>query len=170
MKMIICQVYVVLITATVLMSSCASMTPADTDAQKEFTFDFSVPGKSQTDLWHNARDFFAEAYGDSRSVFRVMDEKDATIIGKGIALWNIGLPGAYSKCQTEYHIRFAAKNDKARLQYEIIYGVPALSSCTGWPWPSKDGYAEIVAGFKNSAGKLETALKGAGTINKLKDF
>jgi hypothetical protein len=149
-----------------MLAGCAGLNPADKNAQKEFTYDFTVPGKSQSQLWHSARDYFAEAYGDSRSVFRIMDENDGTIIGKGLAPWSL----AGNNCQTEYHIRFAAKEGKSRLQFELIEGVPPLSPCGGYPWPSKDGYDQIVASFKKSAQSLEGALNGAGSSSKLKDF
>jgi len=144
----------------------AEITQADPNAQKEFTYDFSLPGKSQADLWRSARNYFAEAYGDSRSVFRVLDEKDGTLIGRGATQWAL----ATAHCATEYHIRFAAKDDKARLQYEIIEGVPAFSQCSGWSWPSQSGYKLIVESFANNAKGLELALQGKGSKSKLKDF
>ncbi len=72
-----------------LVSGCAGLQQTSRGAQKEFTSDFVVPGKSQNDLWKSARDYFAEIYGDSRSVFRVQDEKDGTLIGRGLAPWVI---------------------------------------------------------------------------------
>lgn len=153
-----------------LLAGCAGtmaeLTPADRNAQKEFTYDFSLPGKSQTVLWRSARDYFAEEYGDSRSVFRVVDEKDGTLIGRGLAPWAL----AANRCITEYQIRFAAKDGKARLQYELIEGVPALSQCPGWPWPSGNGYKQITDSFANSAKSLELALQGKSSKSKLKDF
>jgi hypothetical protein len=125
--------------------------PAKDDAKTEFTFDYQVPSKSKGELWKSARDYFASAYGDSRSVFRVMDPEDGTIIGKGTASWML----MTNNCLTDYHIRFAAKDNKARLQFEIIRGVPPLSQCTGWPWPTESGYQEIV----NSFSLTSTGLK-----------
>lgn len=148
------------------LSGCAGMYPADRNAQKEFTSDFYVPGKTKIEIWRNARDFFSETYGDSRSVFRVMDEADGTLIGKALVSWSY----AGNSCTTEYHIRFAAKDGKARLQLELIYGVPSLSTCSAWPWPSADGYAEIVRSFDRMAENTEVALKGSASTDKLKDF
>lgn len=144
----------------------AEMAPVDQNAQKEFTYDFSLPGKSQADLWRSARDFFAETYGDSRAVFRVEDEKDGTLIGRGLAPWAL----MSTRCISEYQIRFAAKVGKARLQYELIEGAPALSQCQGWLLPSKSGYKEITDSFAKSAKSLELALQGKGSGSKLKDF
>lgn len=118
-------------------------------------------------LWRNARDYFAGVYGDSRSVFRVMDENDGTLIGRGLAPWKI--PGG-SECSTEYHIRFAAKDNKARVQFELIEGVPPTSPCSGWPLPSQDGYDSIKRSFAMTAKEVEGALKGGGGKNKFKDF
>ena len=150
----------------VLLSGCAGMMPAPRNVQNEFTYDFVVPGNAQDELWRSARDYFAEVYGDSRSVFRVVDEKDGTLIGRGLAPWII----ATNQCTTEYHIRFAAKDGKARLQFELIEGVPPLSPCIGWPWPSQGGYKTIVAQFSESAKAVELALQGKGSKSKLKDF
>lgn len=154
------------LSAMAILSGCAGMIPADRSAQKEFTFDFTLPGKSQNELWRSARDYFARAYGDSRSVFRVSDEKEGTFIGRGISPWDL----ASNICTTEYHIRFATKDGKARLQYELIEGVPAFSSCSGWPWPSRSGYKQIVDSFANSAKNLELALQDKDSKNKLMDF
>lgn len=146
---------------------CANLTPTAINATREFTYDFSVKGKLQPELWRNARDFFAETYGDSRAVFRVMDEKDGTIIGRGTASW-ILVNSAL--CYTDYYVRFAAKDEKARLQFEIIEGVPALSTCVGWPLPSVSGYDSMVLSFQNASKGLESALKGNSSTGKLKDF
>ncbi len=143
-----------------LLTGCAGM--ASRDVQREFTYDFLLPGKSQNILWQNARDYFAGVYGDSRVVFRVADEKDGVLIGRGFAPW--GLVG--NICTTEYHIRFVAKDGKARLQYELIEGLLGKGSCPGWPWPSEEGYKEITKSFTDSSKSLEYALKG----NSFKDF
>ena len=144
-----------------LLAGCAAIvenldefTPVDPNAPKEFTYDFSVPGKSQADLWRSARDYFAGEYGGS--VFRVLDEKDGTRIGRGFAPWTM----AASRCLTEYQIKFASQDGKARLEYQLIAGVPARSQCSGWPRPSKRGYRQIIDSFTNSAKGLELALKG----------
>jgi len=147
---------------------CAGMMPADLNAQKEFTYDFLVKGKSQTELWRNAQYFFAENYGDSRAVFRVNDEKDGTIIGRGSAPWTLN---AFAPtCYTDYHIRFAVKNEKARLQLELIEGVPPGSPCSAWPWPTTDGYEQIVSSLKGAAQRLDAALKGDAPATKFKNF
>jgi len=63
-----------------------------------------------------------------------------------------------------------SKDGKARLQFELIEGVPALSPCVGWPWPTQDGYKAITDSFADSAKNLELVLQGKGTKSKLKDF
>jgi len=157
--------YLMLLIATIVLSASGCVTQVDRDVQREFTYDFRIPGKSQNDLWRNARDYFAETYGDSRSVFRVMDEKDGTLIGRGVATWTLtGLEA----CYINYHIRFASKNEKARLQFELIEG--ALMPCKGWSWPTQDGYAQIINSFNRTAKDLESSLKGDNLNNKLKDF
>lgn len=147
-----------------ILYGCVGM--ASKNVQREFTYDYAIQGKTQADLWKNARNYFAESYGDSRAVFRIMDEQDGTIIGKGLATWML----ATNTCYTEYHIRFAAKDDKARLQFELIEGVPPLTQCKGWPWPSESGYENIVTQFNATSKELKNALMGKGSSSKLKDF
>jgi Domain of unknown function (DUF4468) with TBP-like fold len=144
----------------VFLVGCVGM--ASHNVQKEFTYDFLLPGKSKNVLWQNARDYFAGAYGDSRVVFRVADEKDGTLIGRGLAPWML----IANNCTVEYHIRFAAKDGKARLQYELIEGVLGQGPCPGWPWPSEEGYKEITQSFSETAKNLEHELKG----DNFKDF
>ncbi len=142
------------------------------NAQTEFTYDYQITNTSKNELWKRARDYFAGAYGDSRSVFRVMDEKDGTIIGKGTSSWLLGgASNPYSTtCYSDYHIRFAAKDNKARLQLEIINSVPATSSCKGWPLPSKQGYADMRQSFNAINQNLKNALEGKGSSSDLKNF
>jgi len=149
-----------------LLIGCSGMRMADLSAQREFTFDFNIPNKSQAQIWKNARDFFSESFVDSREVFRIMDEKEGTFIGKGIATWSLSM----NRCLTEYHVRFVAKDEKARLQFELINGVPLGSPCIGWPWPSVDGYNKIIESFKTAANEMGFTLKTKSKINKLKDF
>lgn len=157
----------------VLISGCVTYAQTEalpSGAKTEFTYDYDVPVTDKVELWKRARDYFAGVYGDSRSVFRVMDQDDGTIIGKGSASWLIGNPPYTVACSTDYHIRFAAKDNKARLQLSIINGVPVASSCTGWPLPTKVGYQEIVASFSSLSNALESALNGGGASNDFKDF
>jgi hypothetical protein len=90
--------------------------------ETEFTFDYQVH-QSKANL-ESARDYFASACGDSRSVFRVMDPEDGTIIGKGTASWML----MTNNCLTDYHIRLLRK---IRHAFSLrSYGVPPLSQCT----------------------------------------
>lgn len=149
------------------LSGCAGLATADRDLPREFTYDYQISNSSQVEIWKTARDFFAHSYGDSRSVFRVMDETDGTILGRATASWVVI---DNNTCFTDYHIRFAAKNNKARLQLEIIEGVPAHSPCIGRPWPTVNGYDEITKGFNTLSKSLESALSGNSASKKLKDF
>jgi len=157
---------IVMMAALALIVGCAELQPARRDAQQEFTYDYSVPGAGKDALWTRARDYFAGAYGDSKEVMRVMDQSDGVILGKGLAAWG----GFGTECHTAYHIRFAAKDQKARLQLELIYGAPPLSKCTGWHWPTEHGYGQIVAQFNNLATALGSALSGHGVSDRLKNF
>ena len=147
-----------------ILAGCAGLVPADRNLDSMFTYDYSVPGRTQTEIWKSARDYFAGTFGDSRAVWRVMDEMDGTLIGQGIAGWD--LLGHY--CLSNYHIRFAAKDNKARLQFEIIDGVPAGSPCVAWPWPSQNGYDSMAADFIKTSKAVHEVL--SGSTKSLKDF
>lgn len=151
----------VMIIAPFFLSGCAGMMPAEKDVKKTFTYDYQVESVNQEDLWVRARDYFAETYGDSRSVLRVQDREEATLIGRGAATWYL----ATNRCSTEYHVRFQSKDEKARLQLELIEGVPSYSSCSGWPWPSKDGYQTIVTDFDALSAGLEKALNETSSFS-----
>jgi len=152
-----------LVVVFISLASCASLTPADKNAKRIFTYDYSVVGVEKDVLWTRARDYFAKAFGDSRSVLRVQDQESSTLMGKGAASWSL----ATGVCASEYDIQFMAKDGKARLQLELNEGVPSYSSCSGWSWPSKSGYEEIVSGFHTFSNDLETALK---TKSSFSDF
>ena len=162
-----------LIISALFIGGCASTPPLVTlsdTAELTFTYDYEMQNIEKSVLWKRARDYFAGAYGDSRSVFRVMDEEEGTIIGKGGASWPVGSSVYQILCTTDYHIRFIAKDNKDRLQMKIIEGVPALSKCTGWPLPSQQGYETIVQSFNSNSEALKNALSGQGATNDFKDF
>lgn len=152
---------ILIIFSVVTISGCANMVPANKDVQKTFTYDYEVESIGQEELWVRARDFFAEAYGDSRSVLRVQDREEATLIGRGLESWRL----MSNKCLSEYNVRFQSKDGRARLQLELMESVPALSDCTGWPWPTQSGYESIVASFEQLSYGLEEALKKESTFS-----
>ena len=127
--------------------STPTLTPLSDTAERNFTYDYEIQNTTKSALWERARDYFAGAYGDSRSVFRVMDEEEGSIIGKGSATWPISSSLSQVSCSTDYHIRFIAKDNKARLHMELIEGVPVGSECSGWPLPSQEGYEKIIQSF-----------------------
>jgi hypothetical protein len=151
----------------VLFIGCAAHYPVPRDSQKLFTYDFSLPGKSKSELWKTARNFFAEKYGDSRAVFRVMDEQDGTLLGKGVVTWNIVSGSTGAPCITNYYIRFASKNDKARLQFELIEG---SDGCPYYYLPPQKNYDEIVNNFSAIATELKADLSGKPAPASFKDF
>lgn len=157
---------VMMIVASILLAGCAGIQPIDETTQTKTTYDFIVKGKSKTEIFKTARDFFAGGFGDSRAVFRVTDEKEGVMIGRGTAQWEV----TTIHCMTDYHIRFAAKDEKARLQFELIYGHTPGSECTGWSLPSKNGYKEILESFENIAKNLEQSLHGKSTASDFMNF
>jgi hypothetical protein len=144
-----------------LVVGCAGMAPASKDVQRTFTYDYSAADVSREELWVRARDYFATTFGDSRSVLRVQDKEETTLIGKGVASWK--LIGS-ERCFNDYHLKFMSKDGRARLELELIEGVPSYSTCSGWPWPSQSGYEEIVSGFESFSAGL------GGALNKESSF
>lgn len=142
---------------------CSTLIPvqADRDAQREFVYDYEVQGVDKTELWVRARNFIAESFGDSRSVLRVEDREETTLIGRGAVSWNL----LGNTCATEYQLRFESRDNRARLGLEIIEGVPPYSACTGWPWPSEDGYNTIINSFERLSNGLEDALNESSSFS-----
>ncbi len=167
---------VVLFFVFISLSGCVSMLTEPSqmmpkEAQRRFTFDYRVDGVTKSELWRRARDYFAGAFGDSRSVFRVMDEKDGTLIGKGTSSsWLYTIGSVFLLCESAYSIRFAAKDNKARLQMEIIDGAPPTSKCQGLPLPTIEGYEQMKLSFMGASKDLKEALEGKGASSDLKDF
>ncbi len=140
------------------------MTPADSDPQRVFTYDFAVKDKSRADLWQKALIFFTEGYVDNSVDLSVTDADEGIIIGHGTAPWRFGVYDP--SCLLDYHLRFVARDGKARLQFELIEGVPVESPCTTWPWPNADGYDQVLSYLNRAAKKLGAALKDDATAAK----
>ena len=153
------------VTTALILTGCASgfseIVPADKTSKRIFTYDYVVEGASKDVLWTRARDYFAKSFGDSRSVLRVQDKESSTLIGKGAESWNL----LSNICASEYDLQFMSKEGRARLQLEIIEGVPSYSSCKGWPWPSQSGYETIVSSFGALSSGLETALRSNSSFS-----
>jgi len=156
-------IFIIALTA----AGCAASTPMNRKAQREFTYDYRVESKTKDELWTAGRNYFAESYGDSRSVFQVSDKEGGIMMGKALASWSIT---PLNPCQTEYQIKFAAKDGKARLQFEILEKVPSLSECKMWPLPSKKGYAKIVRDFNRIGAAMGVALENSGKDSSFMDF
>lgn len=157
------------------LAGCAITIPADrmpiTTEQREFIYEYAAPGKSQTDLFRDARNYLAMSYGDSKEVSRVEDEAQGTIIGKAIAPWSLSTDSAlipFIPCASNYNIIFVAKEHKARLQLTLVDGV-AMSSCQ-WTSPPKRDYPQIVKQFNGISAGLESAINGQSAVDRLKNF
>lgn len=125
---------------------------------------------SKDELWKKARNYIASAYGDSKAVLRVEDENSGTLIGKGIIKWKMLTSSLSPYCYSEYDIRFVSKDNKARLQLELLAGVPSISECVAWPLPSKYGYQQITDKFLQISSELEISLRGKGKLESINDF
>jgi len=155
-------IFIIALTA----AGCAASIPMSRNAKREFTYDYKVEAKTKDELWTAGRNYFAEAYNNSRAILRVEDKEEGVFIGKALQPW--GLFG--NTCLTEYQIKFAAKDGKARLQLELLEGVPPLSDCPGWSWPSKKGYANIVKNFNRIGASMGSALEQSGKDSSFMDF
>jgi len=140
-----------------------------TDEQREFTYDYKVPGKTKDELFKSARNFLATAYGDSKAIGRVEDEGEGLIIAKAVTLWKMDTGMVAVSCVSGYDISFIAKDEKARLQLTINKALQSTPEC-GWKEPSKQGYPEVVSNLNATAKQLGEALEGRSRIDKLKDF
>lgn len=155
----------------VALNGCAvtpspDMQPVGTSALSPVTTDYVIPGASKSDLFTRARNYLATVYGDSRAVIRVQDTDEGTIIGKGIASWcenteSLGMPLQFCG-DSEYDIRFIAKDGKARLQVQLLKGAPAGSQAPGWPLPPQGAYHDIQKSFEDLSSGLKSALNGTG--------
>lgn len=148
---------ILVIVTGILSSGCASTRSQEENQESTFTYEFENLGMSQSEVFRAARNFLATSYGDTNQVLRVIDENDGVIIGRGISPWSFGLG---TICSTNHDIRLVARDDRARLQFEIVHGVPATSRCAGWPWPTDSGYEKIVSDFNAFAAALEAELRG----------
>lgn len=125
---------------------------------------------NKTELWKSARNYIATAYGDNKAVLRVEDESEGTLIGKGIIKWKMMDVSLSPYCYSEYDIRFIAKDNKARLQLELLPGVPSISECVAWELPSKYGYDQILSDFSMISKQFESNLSGEGKLETMSDF
>ncbi len=113
----------------------------------------------------------ALAYGDSRRVIRVKDQNDGIIIGRGLVEWRMLSSNILSpKCDSEYDIKFIAKDNKARLQLSLLPNNSLTSKCGNWKYPSRSGYKSIISNFDSMSKQLNKSLKGESDLGNLKDF
>lgn len=158
-----------------LMLGCATdpSSPDHPISQSEVqakTYTYTNLDGNKVQLWKKARNYIATVYGDSKSVLRVEDEVEGTLIGKGLVRWQMINSVLSPYCYSEYDIRFVAKDSWARLQLELLSGAPAVSECTGWVLPSRFGYEQILAKFDVISQNMESTLKGDGKLEAMTDF
>lgn len=143
----------------VALTACSSVTPMDESAPTTFTYDYKELNATKSEIFNRARNFLATSYGDTNEVLRVVDAEQGIIIGRGSSSWSINKLSA-DECSTTHNVKFAAKENRARLQFEIVSGAPAYSRCPGWDMPTIDGYQTIKTDFNAFSKRLEQALKG----------
>jgi hypothetical protein len=142
---------------------------SQSDVQAQ-TYTYIDLDDGKEELWTKARNYIATAYGNSNAVLRVEDEKSGTLIGKGMIKWKMLTSSISPYCYSEYDIRFVAKDNKARLQLELLAGVPSISECVAWTLPSKYGYQQITDKFSQMSSQLASSLRGKGKLEAMNDF
>lgn len=137
--------------------------------ERDFIYDYQIPGKSKNETYNNARYFFATVYGDSKEITRIEDEKQGLIIAKALTRWFMNTGMITVPCVSAYSIHFIAKDDKARLKLSIIDSGARTPEC-GWTLPSKQGYPAVVANLNLVAEDLGKSISGKSEIEQLSDF
>jgi len=143
--------------------------PISKSKVKAQTFTYTELSDNKIELWKKARNYIATVYGDSKAVLRVEDEREGSLIGKGLIRWKIFDSVLSPYCYSKYDIRFIAKDHKARLQLELLQGVPATSTCN-WALPSNYGYEQVLNQFSSMSEAIESALRGDGKLESMQDF
>lgn len=134
------------------------------DTVRNFQYDYNVVGVDKKDLFTRGRNHITSLFGDSKSVFRVTDKEEGMIIGKGLVSWIFAPPGlVVITCHTNFELRFKAKNERVRLQLELLRGIPSLSDCKRLP--SKDGYQEITRKFTIISEGIKKALQQKSSLD-----
>ena len=124
--------------------------------QREFHYDFVVPGHSRDELWHAATAYFSLGMGVNRPKFDKLDEDAGVMEGRGLEPWR--LPGS-GICFTRYALRFAADDGRVHLELEAFLGESeGPLDCAEWPILPRPSYAQMVADFNRTADELRTAL------------
>jgi hypothetical protein len=161
---------------TLILAGCATdpnspyaMIPAsEIEAQ---TYTYTELKGNKIELWKKARNYIATVYGDSKTVFRVEDEADGVLLGKGVIDWSMGdgslSLGVKNYCSSEYDIRLVAKDNKAQLQLKISR---TILKCKNWVTPSRYGYGEILKEFARISEGMEASLRGEDQHKSMYDF
>ena len=140
----------VLLTVSVFLVGCLPTFLGDlTPKMKNFQYSYKVEGKNKSQIWKLTRNHFALVYGDVRSVLRVQDEEEGTLIGKGKVKWSFDPPINSLYCWHDYNILFTAEDGKANLKLALIEG----GTCR----LTEEGYKVI----KNDFRVLNIGLKNA---------
>lgn len=168
-------VKIIILASLAVLTGCAAVPPDQmpiTTEQREFVYDYAVPGRSQSQLYQAAREYMATAYGDSRAVSRVDDEAQGTIIGRALLPWNFST-GSFVlptiTCANHYDVIFIAKEGRARLQLALKEGAMMPATCA-WALPPKRDYAQIPAEFDRISKGFGAALQGNGKLDSLRQF
>jgi hypothetical protein len=164
---------IIFFTAALLIQGCVS-TPENTPIKKDQlevkTYTYTDLDGTKELLWKRANNYLASTYNNSKAILRVSDIEQGTLIGKGSYRWKMLDSYGSPYCLSEYQIRFIAKDQKARLQLELLEGAPPLSKCIAWTLPSGYGYSQIMNEFDDISEGLENALRGSGKLESMSDF
>ena len=124
------------------------------EAQLTFTYDYVVENADAEKLFTRANEYFSLSFNDFKEVNRTSSLTTRTIIGKALIPWSFSV----LECYTQYDIKFATKDSKARLQLTLKKTPAIVSNCGAYDLPSNEGYEKILTDFTYLSSGLEDAL------------
>ena len=131
-----------------------NMTKISDEVQLIFTYDYVVENADAEELFNRAGEYFSLSFNDFKEVNRTSSLTTRTIIGKALIAWSFSV----LECYTQYDIKFATKDSKARLQLTLKKTPSIVSNCGAYDLPSNEGYEKILTDFTYLSSGLEDAL------------
>ena len=150
----------ILACSTIFLTACAGLMPDEQSREniehKTFAYNYQVPDVDREELWRRARGYFDATLADNQSDFEIEDRAAGTLTGRGLASWRM----SREYCSAEYHIRFQAQDEEARLELQLIEDVLPFRECSGFGWPGKEAEEIIASHFESLSEGLGEALQG----------
>jgi len=123
----------------------------------------NVTGKSKTDLYNNAKQWFVDYFRSSKDVIQNEDKELGRIVGKGIILLNIKYNFAYGRMWPDrITIQIDCKDEKYRYRiYDMTMTIPGEDLGTyGYKSAKEVTDTEILNRLTNSKDNKSSLTKG----------